>query len=109
MSIVKMSESAAKQFKTFLADNEVTADVIRLHFAGMGWGGPVFNLVLDEQKEDDNTTNIEGLTFLVNEKVTEQFGTLEILSGDENGRGGFSIEPEKKPDGGGCSTCTSCG
>jgi Fe-S cluster assembly iron-binding protein IscA len=36
MSIVKMSESAAKQFKTFLADNEVTADVIRLHFAGMG-------------------------------------------------------------------------
>jgi len=22
---------------------------------------------------------------------------------------GFSIEPEKKPEGGGCSTCSSCG
>jgi len=31
-----MSENAAIQFKKFLADNEVTADVIRLHFAGMG-------------------------------------------------------------------------
>ncbi|MPM96299.1 hypothetical protein SDC9_143457 [bioreactor metagenome] len=36
MSVVKMSENAAKLFKQFLVDNEVTADVIRLHFAGMG-------------------------------------------------------------------------
>jgi iron-sulfur cluster insertion protein len=36
MSVVKMSENAAKDFKQFLVDNEVTADVIRLHFAGMG-------------------------------------------------------------------------
>lgn len=108
MSVVKMSENAAKLFKQFLVDNEVTADVIRLHFAGMGWGGPAFNLVLDEQKAEDNTEVIDGLTFLVDKKVTEQFGTLEILSGEENGRGGFSIEPEKKAEGG-CSTCTSCG
>lgn len=108
MSVVKMSDNAAKLFKQFLADNEVTADVIRLHFAGMGWGGPAFNLVLDEQKSEDNTEIIDGLTFLVDKKVTEQFGTLEILSGEENGRGGFSIEPEKKPESG-CSTCSSCG
>ena len=109
MSVVKMSENAAIQFKKFLADNEVTADVIRLHFAGMGWGGPVFNLVLDEQKAEDNAETIEGITFIVDKKVTEQFGELAILSGDENGRGGFSIEPEKKSNDGGCSTCTSCG
>ncbi|WP_460280396.1 iron-sulfur cluster assembly accessory protein [Clostridium senegalense] len=36
MSIVKISENAFKEFKQFLNDNEVTADVIRIHFAGMG-------------------------------------------------------------------------
>lgn len=109
MSVVKMSENAAKEFKQFLVDNEVTADVIRLHFAGMGWGGPTFNLVLDEQKSEDNIETIDGLTFLVDKKVTEQFGALQILSGEENGRGGFSVEPEKQGESGGCSTCTSCG
>ena len=109
MSIVKISDKATVEFLQFLKDNEVTADTVRIHFAGMGWGGPVFNLVLDEKKETDNTEVVEGLTFLVDKSVTEQFGALTILSGEENGRGGFSIEPEKKEEGGGCSSCSSCG
>lgn len=108
MSIVKISENAFKEFKQFLNDNEVTADVIRIHFAGMGWGGPAFSLVLDEQKESDNTEKMQDLTFLVDKDVTAQFGELTILSGEENGMGGFSIEPETKPEGGGCSSCSSC-
>lgn len=36
MTIVKISEKAFKEFKEFLNENEVTADVIRIHFAGMG-------------------------------------------------------------------------
>ncbi|ARC85000.1 HesB-like selenofamily protein [Clostridium argentinense CDC 2741] len=109
MSIVKMSENAAKEFKQFLLDNEVTANVIRIHFAGMSCCGPSFNLVLDEQKPEDNTEVINEITFLVDKDVTTQFGALTILSGEENGMSGFSIEPEKKPEGGGCSTCSSCG
>ena len=109
MSIVNMSDKATVEFLQFLKDNEVTADTVRIHFAGMGCGGPVFNLVLDEKKETDNTELIEELTFLVDKSVTDQFGALTILSGEENGRGGFSIEPEIKPEGGGCASCTSCG
>lgn len=109
MSIVKISDKATVEFLQFLKDNEVTADKVRIHFAGMGWGGPTFNLVLDDKKDTDNTEVIENLTFLVDKSVTEQFGTLTILCGEENGRGGFSIEPETKPDGGGCSSCSSCG
>lgn len=33
---------------------------------------------------------------------------VTIKSGEENGRGGFSIEPNVNT-GGGCSSCTSCG
>ena len=109
MSIVKISDKATVEFLQFLKDNEVTADTVRIHLAGMGCGGPAFNLVLDEKKDSDNTEVIEGLTFLVDKSVTDQFGALTILSGEENGGGGFSIEPEIKPEGGGCSGCTSCG
>ena len=105
MAIVKMSEKATVEFMQFLKDNEVTADEVRIHFAGMGCGGPVFNLVLDTKKDTDNTEVIDNLTFLVDKSVTEQFGELTILSAEENGRGGFSIEPEIIPAGGGCSSC----
>ena len=108
MSTVKISDKATVEFLKFLKDNEVTSDTVRIHFAGMGWGGPVFNLVLDEKKETDNIEVVEGLTFLVDKSVNDQFGALTILSGEENGRGGFSIEPEKQEEGGGCSSCSSC-
>ncbi|GAA0766357.1 HesB-like protein [Clostridium subterminale] len=109
MSIVNISDKATTEFLQFLKDNEVTADTVRIHFAGMGCSGAVFNLVLDEKKDSDNIEVVEGLTFLVDKGVTEQFGELTILCADENGRGGFSIEPEIKPEGGGCAGCTSCG
>ncbi len=110
MSIVNISEKATVEFMQFLKDNEVTANEVRIHFAGNGCGGPVFNLVLDTKKETDNTEVVEGLTFLVDQSITDQFGALSILCAEENGRGGFSIEPEIKPAGGGCGgSCSSCG
>ncbi len=51
---------------------------------------------------------MQGLTFLVDKDVTAQFGKLTILSSEENGMGGFSIEPETKSEGGGCASCSSC-
>ena len=67
----------------------------------------MFNLVLDEQKEDDNVEKIGDIKLLVAKSVTDEFGNLIIKCGEENGLGGFSIEPEKKEESG-CSTCSSC-
>jgi len=36
MSTVKISDKATVEFLKFLKDNEVTADTVRIHFAGMG-------------------------------------------------------------------------
>jgi len=36
MAIVNISDKAAVEFLQFLKDNEVTADTVRIHFAGMG-------------------------------------------------------------------------
>jgi hypothetical protein len=67
----------------------------------------VFNLVLDGQKEDDNVEKIGDIKLVIKKSVTDEFRSLIIKCGEENGLGGFSIEPEKKEESG-CSTCSSC-
>lgn len=108
MSAVNMSNDALNEFKKLLADNQIETDTVRLVISGVGWGGPQFGLVLDEQKDTDNVTKIEDLTFLVEKEITDEFGCLTIKSSNENGYDGLSIEPEIAPESG-CSSCSSCG
>ena len=105
MSAVKMSEAAYKDFLDLLKENDINSDTVRLVLAGQGCGGPSFGLVLDEQKDTDLVTTINEKTFLVDKELNSEFGTFTIKSGDENGYGGFSVEPEKT-SGGGCSSCS---
>lgn len=109
MSVVKMSEVAYNEFKALLEQNKVENFVIRINLAGMGWGGPVFNIVLDEQKDTDIAEKINDITFLIDKALVTDFEGFEITCAAENGRG-LSLEPLKKGEGGGCSSCGSgCG
>ncbi|MCB2290815.1 hypothetical protein LGK97_13800 [Clostridium sp. CS001] len=67
----------------------------------------MFNLVLDEQKEDDNVEKFGDIKLVVKKSVNDEFGSLVIKCGEENGLGGFSIELENKPEGE-CASCSSC-
>ena len=107
MDFINMSELAYVEFKKFLEENNVVSDEIRINLAGNGWGGPIFNLVLDGQKEDDNVSKIGDIKLLIKKSISDEFGTLTIKCGEENGAGGFSIEPEKMEESA-CSTCSSC-
>lgn len=45
---------------------------IRLNMAGFGWGGPAFSIVLEEQiKDDDISTTVNDLTFIVNNEFED--------------------------------------
>ena len=103
-----MSELAFTEFKKFLQENNVTSDEIRINLTGNGWSGPVFNLVLDEQKEDDNVEKFGDIKLVVKKSVNDKYGSLLITCGAENGLGGFSIELENKQEGQ-CASCSSCG
>ncbi len=107
MAFVNMSELAFTEFKKFLKGNNVTSDEIRINLTGKGWSGPVFNLVLDEQKEDDNVEKFGDIKLVVKKSVNDEFGSLVIKCGEENGLDGFSIELENKPEGE-CASCSSC-
>lgn len=108
MAVVQMSDVAYEDFIKLLQENNIDSNTIRIYLAGMGWGGPAFNLVLDEQKDSDVVEKIKDMSFLVDKDLVSQFGSLTLKSGRENGRDGFSIEPEIQAEndcGGGCSTC----
>lgn len=109
MKAFQMSEVAYKEFLKFLEDSNVPSKSIRINLSGHGWGGPVFNLVLDEQGKNDDVTKIGDITFLVDKDLVAQFGGFELTCGEENGLGGFNLQPLlKDDDGDGCSTCSGC-
>lgn len=59
--------------------NDKKKKAIRLHIKGFGWGGPTLGLVLDEQKDDDISENIEGLTFVAQKDEAYIFDSTKIL------------------------------
>ena len=105
MSVVKMSNEAYTEFKSFLQENGVEKFDIRINLAGVGWGGPVFNIVLDEQSDNDEVVKIEDITFFVDKELVKDFEGFTLLSSDENGGRGLSLKPVIEAEGG----CGSCG
>lgn len=108
MNVVKISDIAYNEFKEVLDQNKLDNYMIRINLAGMGWGGPVFNIVQDEQKENDTIEKVKDVTFIVDKSLINDFESFEITCEAENGRG-LMLEATSKPGGGGHSTCTSCG
>ena len=50
---INVTNKALNEIKKVLKEKKSTSKKIRIFLAGIGWGGPTFNLALDEQKEND--------------------------------------------------------
>ena len=88
MDKILISEEAYKEFKGFLDENEVENYSIRINLAGFGCSGPAFNISVDDVKEGDLTQKVQDITFVVEEKLVDEFGGFKLLSTEENeGRG----------------------
>lgn len=107
MNFVKISEQTFNEFKQLLADNDIDKNIIRISLAGMGWGGPSFNIVLDEQKEDDLACTINDLTFIMSKELHDKYGDFIIEGTFENNKG-LVLKPNESTSGGGCGGC-GCG
>lgn len=104
MNFVNISNETFQEFKQLLADNDIDKNIIRINLAGMGWGGPSFNIVLDEQKEDDLACTINDITFIINKDLHDQFGDFIVEGTAENNRG-LVLKPVNSSSGGGCGSC----
>lgn len=103
-----ISELAYNEFKQFLEVNKIPSNVLRIYLAGNGWSGPTFNIVLDEQTENDLMIPVNDLVFLIDGSLCREYGGFTLMCSKENGRDGFTIEPVIKPENISCSTCSSC-
>lgn len=69
-----------------------------------------FNLVLDEPVESDKVEEHEGLNFIVEDKIYDEFGPFTLVSKKQGTDVYLEITPAKQPEqGGGCTACPSCG
>ena len=53
--------------------------VVRFEIAGMGWGGPKFRLVLDEQSEKDCICETNGVKFAVAKRYDFFVDGIELI------------------------------
>jgi len=107
MNKIIISNEAYNEFKVFLDENKVESYNVRINLAGFSCHGPVFNISIDEKKENDLSEQINDITFLVDNALIEEFGGFTLLSTEENEGNGLSLKPHIQKEGG-CGTCGGC-
>lgn len=96
---VEITELAQNELKKVM-ESRKDKKPLRIYIAGYGWGGPSFGLALDELKEGDASVNVGEYTFLIEDYLTESFGSFTIDYSDNWLRKGFTIIPDR-----GTSSC----
>lgn len=63
--------------------NALNKDVARFEIGDFGWSGPIFNVVLDEQKENDIVTEIDGVKFAADNEIANLIKDIEIIKDED--------------------------
>ena len=98
---INVTNKAVDEIKKVLKEKNATSKKIRIFLAGIGWGGPTFNLALDEQKENDEIYSEDSVDFIVDKSLINQFRGFEIDYSNFFLRRGFLVHPYSGP----ASTC----
>lgn len=72
----------------------------RVYLGGFGWSGPNLGLSLDEEKENDIQVESGGITFLVDEDMTEFIKEVYVDYVSAGFRRGFTISTTPNGKGG---------
>jgi len=98
---INVTNKALKEIKKVLEEKNTTSKKIRIFLAGIGWGGPTFNLALDEQKENDKIYSENNVDFIADRSLIDQYEGFKIDYSNFFLQRGFSVHPYSGP----ASTC----
>jgi len=98
---INVTNKALKEIKKVLEEKNTTSKKIRIFLAGIGWGGPTFNLALDEQKENDKIYSANNVDFIADRSLIDQFEGFNIDYSNFFLQRGFLVHPYSGP----ASTC----
>jgi len=98
---IKVTNKALDEIKKVLTEKNTTSNKIRIFLAGIGWGGPKFNLALDEQKENDEIYSEDTVNFVADKNLIDQYTGFKIDYSSFFLQRGFLVHPYSGP----ASTC----
>ncbi len=98
---INITKKALAEMKKILTGKNSTTKKIRIFLAGIGWGGPTFNLALDEQKESDETYSEDSDDFIAEKSLIDQYRGFKIDYSNFFLQRGFLVHPYSGP----ASTC----
>lgn len=98
---INVTKKALDEIKKVLKGKNSTSKKIRIFLAGIGWGGPTFNLALDEQKENDKIYSEDSVDFIADESLIEQYSGFKVDYSSFFLQRGFLVHPYSGP----ASTC----
>lgn len=90
-SVVTLTESAAKQIKEMLGSPENTGKNLRVYVEGGGCSGLQYGMVFDERRPDDASTDLHGVSVLVDPFSASYLRGATIDFSDALTGGGFKI------------------
>ena len=98
--MITLSESAVEQLNAFFAGQPLQPVRITVMPAGR-CPNPVFNIVINEQKPSDVEVQVEGFTFIMDEKLYEEAKPLHVDIAD----GAVTVESDYPLPHNGCPGC----
>ena len=97
---IKTNDETVDEIKKILQEHTDQPANVRIYVAGMACSGPSFGLALDEKNDSDLEYLSDGLNFIMDREVYEQFGDIIV----EFTGGGYLVKPVNQPE----SACSSC-
>lgn len=86
---VNVDKDVLEKAKMVLEDRGRSA--LRFNVNGFSWAGPIFNVVLDEQRETDIVYDVDGVKFVAEDAFADFIKDVEIIAN----RGGFEIRQNR--------------
>lgn len=99
----KTNDKTCDEIKKILEGNEDQPKNVRIFVAGVGWAGPSFGLGLDKKKAADVYEEINGVTFVMEKDLYDEFGEITV----DYKNTGYLVAPTDQ-DPADCGSCSSC-
>ena len=101
-----VTDKAATELKTLLANENKADHMIRIYFAGAGCSGPQYAPALDMNKtEDDVTANSNGINLVYSKDLAEELKEYQLDFIETPYGSGFIVKNPNQTCGSGCSGC----
>lgn len=101
--LVSLTESAAQQIRSMLADQpENAGKILRIYVEGGGCSGRQYGMVFDEKRDNDRVSEFFGVSVLVDAVSAEYLQGAVVDFSDALTGGGFKISNPNAKSSCGC-------